>query len=1262
VRVNLGCGQVYMDGWVNVDSSPDVKADVYLDAADFVRHYGDQVEEVYMGHVLEHILPGDALVTLRLLCERLPKGALVSAVTPDMAAIWAAYQRGEISNEQLNASFIYSYVQPSHHVWCYDTESLAELFRRAGFDDVEPIDPLTWEPVFHKEGPEARWQCGVKATAKGEPVGERGVPPLVESLTLETVLAEQKQRNGGRLPVTAEHLLLRRVEVLREDLLREAGRRADAERQLAELGRLAQPSAPPAPERQPAEPPAFEAPPPVQPGLKGRIKQVAKERLPHGSRLREVAKAGFRTYQEMRIFGRQVKGAWVIPGVVEPREPSYAAWLRRHKPTDLALAAQRDYALATTDPTSVHVLVLPGPGPLRRTLAGLVGQSWPHWVASVCLPEAGEQAFGDGRIFPAQVASGSPVEAANAAVANSDKDFVVILRAGDLLAPDCLYSVATAAHQDPLADLVAWDDDLINGRGHRGDPRFRPSWSPEMLLGANYLGRSFAIRRRRFLFAGGLREDFGDALEWDLLLRSSLDGERVGRVARVLGSVAQRPHRAGDAGVRAVAEHLRRLGWPATAEPDGDMVRVRWELPAWPKVTVLLPTRHNRAMLSRCLPSLAATDYPSFEVVVVDNGGRSEENERWYAEHAAGLDLQVLWWDKQPFNYSQVNNAAAARAGGEVLVLLNDDTEVLDPSWMKELVGWATRPEIGVAGLQLVGPDGMLQHAGAILGLNGFADHIFEGMAPGRDSIFGSTRWYRNVLAVTGACLAVRRSLYEDLGGLDERFILTGSDVALGLDTTIRRLRNVCSPYGRVQHLESATRGTSIPPMDFFTSYWRYNPWLFGGDPYFSPNLSLGSRRPALRSANEPTPEQRIAGPLGRQFQVFRQRSDAAEAQMLADACRALPEDEAANADLHARNAAAFDVESVNWFIPGIDSPFYGGINTALRIADTLARNHGVKNRFVVWGEPQDAFVRSALTAAFPSLADSEIVFYADARPSTLETIPAADVSIGTLWVTAYAVAHFRNTRRKFYLIQDFEPMFYPAGTMYALAEESYRLGLYGLCNTGNLLRVYQQDYGGKGMSFVPAVDQTVFHADGRHDRTADAPATLFVYARPGHWRNCWELASLALEELKRRLGDRVRIVTAGAWATGEGAAMDIKHLGLLDYRATGQLYRRSDVGLALTVSKHPSYLPLELMACGVPVVAFDNPWGRWILRDQENCLLAKRTLDSLVDRLERLCVDRELRQRLAGRGLADIAAHHADWDKALAGIYPYLCDPEGAR
>jgi glycosyltransferase involved in cell wall biosynthesis len=200
-------------------------------------------------------------------------------------------------------------------------------------------------------------------------------------------------------------------------------------------------------------------------------------------------------------------------------------------------------------------------------------------------------------------------------------------------------------------------------------------------------------------------------------------------------------------------------------------------------------------------------------------------------------------------------------------------------------------------------------------------------------------------------------------------------------------------------------------------------------------------------------------------------------------------------------------------------------------------------------------------------------------------------------------------------------------------------------------------------MSFQPAVDTSVFHARGRAESDPAAPPNLFVYARPGHWRNCWELASVALEELKRRLGDRIRIVSAGSWAMpGESEHLPfIRHLGLLDYRATGELYRRCDMGLVLTVSEHPSYLPLELMACGAVPVAFDNPAGHWLLEDGENSVLTPRTVDGLADGLERLAVDPALRRRLAAAGLRRIAAGHADWARALAPIHDYLSDPEGS-
>jgi len=847
--------------------------------------------------------------------------------------------------------------------------------------------------------------------------------------------------------------------------------------------------------------------------------------------------------------------------------------------------------------------------------------------------------------------------------------------------------VASHARRDPLVDLVYWDDDLIHPAGTLGghhDPRFRPGWSPEMLLSANYIGRSFAMRPARFVLAGGLGRHLGGARIWSMLLKSQLQETRVSRVTRVLGHLHDRGDTVDAHGLEVVNAHLAAQEVPAAATLVDGHVRLRWNLADPPRVSIVIPTRHNRPMVGRCLSSLSRTDYPNFDVVVIDNGEASADNEAWYGQFSdsisdsgpesgpdsggldsggpdsGGLDLAVHWWT-EPFNYSAVNNLGASKAGGDVLVFLNDDTEILDPGWMTELVGWTGQPDIGVVGLQLLDAEGAIQHAGAVVGLGGFADHVFQGLTPDEPTLLGPIPWYRNVLAVTGACLGIRRELFDEMGGFDERFILCGSDVALGLDARLRGRRNLCSPLAGVRHFESVTRGTHVPHEDFFASYWRYQHWIFGGDPYFSPNLSLGSRVPRLRGRNEPSAADRLSVPLGRNFEAFRQKSDAGEAYMLAGTCRATPVEIRAVKALHASNAEPFPVRTVNWFLPDIDSPFYGGINTALRIANTLARDHGVENRFVVIGNGPEGFFRSALAAAFPPLAASPIVF-TDGSYASVEEAPEADVCIATLWTTAFAVASFSGTKRKFYLVQDFEPMFYPAGTQYALAEQSYQLGLYALGNTHNMLKLYRDTYGGKGMSFMPAVDPSVFHARSRPEPSPGAPITVFVYARPGHWRNCWELASPALEEVKRRVGDRVRILTAGSWAVPESEGLPpMRHLGLLDYRATGELYRHCDIGLSLTVSKHPSYLPLELMACGAAVVAFDNPWGHWLLRDGENSLLALQTVAGLAGAIERLVVDEDLRLRLAAAGLAEIKKSYGNWDSALSGIYPYLCDPEGS-
>lgn len=992
----------------------------------------------------------------------------------------------------------------------------------------------------------------------------------------------------------------------------------------------------------------------------GVFRSLLESLAPVGSRPRTFIRSNRERVRNARSYARQARGRWWVARTPRGTGTDYEEWLnaRRVKLEELELHAER--ARLAEIPLAVDCLVLADgdSGRLRQTLRSLRSQTFGGWRATVT-GNGATTSFGDeSRI---RFGDPDPDEAAAAISDGKSRDFLLVVEAGDVLEPDLMFNVVARAWDDPLVDLVHWDDDVFEPRGRVGDPRFRPTFSPEMLLSANYLGRSFAVRRGRARTAGGLPASPDDAGWWDFLLRLDLSEQEVARVPRVLQHLRRRPKVSGPQAVQIVQSHLERRGINAVASDEGSGVRVRWMLDAEPRASIVILTRSRETLLSTCLDALARTDYPRFEVVVVDSGDRDAAAKGWYEARAGelDLDLRVVWWEGI-FNYSAANNAGAAEAKGEVLVFLNDDTEPLDPGWLSELVGWATRPEIGLAGLQLIGRDGRIQHGGVVIGMSGFADHLFAGMAPGSETLIGNAGWYRNLLSVTAACVAVERDFFEAIGGFDERFVLNGSDVVLGLDARRQGRRNVCSPHAPIRHLEAETRGAEIPPSDFFASYWRYQRWLRVGDPYYSPNLSLQSTVPRLRAVEEPESLATVGTTLNREFGLVRQKSTELESLTLARECRADKAlVESVQAD-HGAHPDPLNVRTVNWFVPGFETPFYGGINTALRIADHLARAHGVENRFIVIAHPNEPFVRSALAAVFPALEQSRIAFVLGGTGPELEDLPLADVAIATHWDTVYRAAHFPHTQRRFYLIQDFEPMFYPAGTNYALAEQSYRMGFYGLCNTEHMLAVYRR-YGGEGIAFMPAVDGSVFHHHGRRRSGPEDPVTVFTYARPGIWRNCWELASEALLGLKGRLGEGVRLLTAGSWGRPDDLGRGIEHLGLLDYRDTGRLYRSCDIGVALTVSEHPSYLPLELLACGVPVVAFDNPAGDWILRHERNSLLCPTTVDGLRDALERLCGDPDLRRRLADQGVKDIASRHGDWDTALAGIYAYLCNPLGA-
>jgi O-antigen biosynthesis protein len=402
--------------------------------------------------------------------------------------------------------------------------------------------------------------------------------------------------------------------------------------------------------------------------------------------------------------------------------------------------------------------------------------------------------------------------------------------------------------------------------------------------------------------------------------------------------------------------------------------------------------------------------------------------------------------------------------------------------------------------------------------------------------------------------------------------------------------------------------------------------------------------------------------PLPAHRRVY-QRTYIAEALTLAERYDATRDELCDSRAVLAANPGQLPIQTIHWYVPHFEHADYGGIRTILRFAAAFAERQGVGNTFIVLANraaPTAAEYMARIRVVFPALFASHVVVTLAGDDISL---PAADACVATHWTTAYTVLRRNQTKRKFYMIQDFEPLFFPAGSTSAQAEATYRFGFYGVANTLTLQQIYAQEYGGQGTCFQPCVDIDLFHPASERDRShSDQPRTVFFYGRPDHPRNGFELGVSALRKLKQRLGERVRIVSAGqGWSPADyGLDGIIENHGLLSYQETAELYRACDVGLAMMFTRHPSYLPLELMASSCLVVSNPNRATAWLLRDRENCLLALPSASSLADALVEGLQDHELRCYITANALSMIRRQYADWDAQAQHVYQYMCNPEG--
>ena len=453
-------------------------------------------------------------------------------------------------------------------------------------------------------------------------------------------------------------------------------------------------------------------------------------------------------------------------------------------------------------------------------------------------------------------------EATNSAIEISTGEFIGLLDNDDVLHKDALYEVVKVLNKDKKIDMIYSDEDKIDLNGKRYFPHFKPDFSPDTLLSSNYICHFTVLRKKIVLEIGGFRGEYNGSQDYDMILRciELSSPEKIYHLPKVVyhwrmhaNSTAADPESklyCYEAGERAIQDHLKRVGYEATVKmykPFYGYYHVYYTIKDNPLVSVIIPNKDGKETLKRCIDSLFnVNEYKNIEVIVVENNSTTSEIFDYYKEvQAAHGNVHVVTWPGRTFNYSAINNFGVKEAKGEYLLFLNNDTEMIARDSITELVGHCQLPYTGAAGAKLLYEDDTVQHAGVIIGLGGVANNAFQHIGKMEPGYMQRPLVCANYSAVTGACMMVKKELFEKVNGFDEDLAVAYNDVDLCLKLRQLGLYNVCDAFSLWHHYESISRGYEDTPekkarlekeSEIFRNKW---PEIFAkGDPYYSPNFS----------------------------------------------------------------------------------------------------------------------------------------------------------------------------------------------------------------------------------------------------------------------------------------------------------------------------------------------------------------------------------------------------------------------------------------
>jgi len=525
----------------------------------------------------------------------------------------------------------------------------------------------------------------------------------------------------------------------------------------------------------------------------------------------------------------------------------YQIWLKKHTPTEEELEKQRKLSKKFKYQPKISIIT-PVCGPdekwLRACIGSVLNQTYDNW--ELCLADDAstkpyvrkvleEYRKKDKRIKVVyRKKNGHICRASNSALKLATGEFIALLDHDDEIAPHALYEAAKLLNKHKDADFIYSDEDKLELDETRVEPFFKPDWSPDMFLSTNYLCHLSVIRKKLVDKVGGFRLGYEGSQDYDLFLRVTEKTDKIYHIPDVLYSWRKVPgstaavyevkEYANRASLKALGDAIKRRRLEATVENGlvPGTFRVKYKIVGNPLVSIIIPTKNKVRYLKKCVESvLTKTGYQNYEILIVDTGSKEKETLNYYKKLKSNSKIRFLKWRK-PFNFAAVNNFAVKKVKGKYVLLLNNDTEVVSSEWLSAMLEHIQRKEIGAVGAKLLYPDNTIQHIGLVLGKDIGATHYgihYKDLTSMTFPFLNAKDIIRNVSAVTGACLLIKKSKYLKLGGLDENFPVDYNDVDFCLSLLKKGFVNVYTPFSILKHYESVSAGS--PSREEKERTWR---------------------------------------------------------------------------------------------------------------------------------------------------------------------------------------------------------------------------------------------------------------------------------------------------------------------------------------------------------------------------------------------------------------------------------------------------------